>query len=940
MGNTSSSDDGGCREFERRRRLCNQRQRRKLTPFDGGLINATLAFNDMDIDETGGAREAMDTGGGIPNSPLDPAFVWSDIQKSAIKEIRKKKKFVLVLDVGLGKTLVAAREMITTPGWNLLITSKTVQASWIRQMKQWYGNVPFYAVSTDKKTLKNKRKVSVSAEDQLVEAMGIYMTKGSLILAITTDHLSAGKHAQLLANAPSPPAMIVMDENEIRNLEAKRGMALLSISSAAAYSNGGGGGGDPRFLLLTATPYQNGIADLVTIAVLLGVKTLNPRKSRREMSINVGVSGTIEPETVSEDIRRISKNIELFSEPLYKFLRGKMFIVRAETRPWGVTRQMISSSDVKDRNMEKLATKLKNVKRALFRTFDFDMKDPSVKTTMAFFNENVESFKNNLADAEDFETANDWFASIDMLSDDSVALPRGVLLQRRDAILLLKSMWMQKLLKREDIWLRSQSTMAAAKKSATAATKKLDSSRKTLVKNKNTLAEHKQTYDAAKTAFEAAKERAILSRATAEVAETTRQRTIEAIKAAFARIRNSGNADAILAAKKDNTIKRVEIINKVNDARQASEVARNEEYQLSRIRKVQAVKVKLADVEVESATKLVANSERALEKAEMAVTTASAIERFGRPIKEAMQLYLNKFRTSDRPFIVFANFLETRAEVTAFLEERSLHVVQFVAGLNASERALVIQDFQGAQQLPDRTQMDKKSRKKYDKTVLRIAAKTGHTLGTHIDAMVAGVGLLSVGVTLTAACDVLMVPETFNPTAWVQAEGRVNRASQTARSVNFFYLVARTGNTGRIMRIIRMKWGLALQTMRALQDSDLKDFQSMASLSIDRDFKSIGTGGVDGLINMHDSRFNEMHREFLEEYIPSDLLKVKGGSLQVDTLDDLDPHAVTDTLTRADMDEAVRETAAKRERVATTTTTTTTAAAAATEPPSKRQRLE
>jgi hypothetical protein len=169
-----------------------------------------------------------------------------------------------------------------------------------------------------------------------------------------------------------------------------------------------------------------------------------------------------------------------------------------------------------------------------------------------------------------------------------------------------------------------------------------------------------------------------------------------------------------------------------------------------------------------------------------------------------------------------------------------------------------------------------------------IFRKTGYRLGERLDVMVVGIGVLSTGVTLTAANDTVMIPETFNPTQWIQAEGRTNRPGQTADSVNVYYLASRQGDTGRLFKIIRLKWGLAVEAVRALEDRREVGFEAALKRANDDDLiAATQRPDARSLVMLYDDDFNREKRAFLEKYIPARLFEDGNPDVSIDPLDGL-----------------------------------------------------
>jgi hypothetical protein len=224
--------------------------------------------------------------------------------------LESQQTFVLMLAVGLGKTLVAVREMLLTPGWSLVVSSKTVQAAWIRQMDEWYPERPFVAVRSQRQF----RTKDVERAVQMISD-GI-----EVIVSVTYPQLSRGGVADL--ERVAHPGMVVVDENSLRNLSTKKVVALNRLKGSAS-----------RFLMLTATPYQNSSADLVSLGLLMGCQSFGHCK----YAITAGAA--------QSQIETLVKHMDRFlAHQIYKFFVDKILIVRAAAQPWKVTRRAICST--------------------------------------------------------------------------------------------------------------------------------------------------------------------------------------------------------------------------------------------------------------------------------------------------------------------------------------------------------------------------------------------------------------------------------------------------------------------------------------------------------------------------------------------------------------------------------------------------------------------
>lgn len=254
-----------------------------------------------------GAGVAVGTDGGDPQVA---GFRWQPAQRAAMAALAGQPNFVLMLAVGLGKTLVAVREMLLTPGWSLVVSSKTVQGAWVRQLAEWYPNAPFVAV----RSTKAHRKADLARAAAMIGA-GV-----NVIVSVTYPHLSTGGTA-VLEGLP-PPGMVVVDENSLRNLSTKKVAALWRLRAPTS-----------RFLMLTATPYQNSAADLISLSLLMGARSF-------------GYDGS---EVTAGDpqgrINTLAKNMcPIVANQIYDYLADKILIIRATDNPWAVTRRVISDT--------------------------------------------------------------------------------------------------------------------------------------------------------------------------------------------------------------------------------------------------------------------------------------------------------------------------------------------------------------------------------------------------------------------------------------------------------------------------------------------------------------------------------------------------------------------------------------------------------------------
>ena len=258
-------------------------------------------------------------------SPRVPGFVWTPLQERAKAAVADRKSFALFMDVGLGKTLVALWKILHTFGrlraigrspWALVVSSKTVQTTWTRQVAQWYPDLAFVALRSSAR----ERAGSIS------RALGLIRLGVPVVVSIT--------YSQLSSNITEPftgvraPAIAIVDESSMRHLHAKKVARFDEIREPGT-----------EFLMLTATPYQNGAKDLLSLVLLMdgpAFRELLPDSLR-----------DVAPDKI---VRACMRAIDAEPEgrvscAIFDFLHGSCFVADGGVRPWGVDRFAIVVND-------------------------------------------------------------------------------------------------------------------------------------------------------------------------------------------------------------------------------------------------------------------------------------------------------------------------------------------------------------------------------------------------------------------------------------------------------------------------------------------------------------------------------------------------------------------------------------------------------------------
>jgi len=153
-----------------------------------------------------------------------------------------------------------------------------------------------------------------------------------------------------------------------------------------------------------------------------------------------------------------------------------------------------------------------------------------------------------------------------------------------------------------------------------------------------------------------------------------------------------------------------------------------------------------------------------------------------------------------RKLIVFAQHIEVQKELAESLKEHGHGIVTILGEHSATQRGVAVEQFQN----DPRTQI-----------------------------AVCSLGAASVGVTLTAASDVLMVEQDWTPATLLQAEDRAHRIGQK-NAVNVTYLVAENTLDSERMDVIQRKLNIANALNQSVQAEFVQRMEQAAKKSVKR----------------------------------------------------------------------------------------------------------
>lgn len=264
---------------------------------------------------------------------------WSTIQREALTHLERCMNegvgSALVMETGTGKTSVviaAYQNREEDSGPMLVVCPKNTQASWARQLRDHFPEIQAHIILST-----NSKRAETFA------AIRADITSGNKTVVVGSfSQLSTGILQSLEDVSWST---ICIDEHVMRNTITARMKAFASMRSVPE------GVKPPHMVLLTATPYQNGLADIVIASMLIGnehVLGCTLENTVKEIKNNIQFASLFNMSGGWVGLEELNKKRKESCRAFFNQVCQTFFFANRNDAPWKQAEFVIVGSDCRD----------------------------------------------------------------------------------------------------------------------------------------------------------------------------------------------------------------------------------------------------------------------------------------------------------------------------------------------------------------------------------------------------------------------------------------------------------------------------------------------------------------------------------------------------------------------------------------------------------------